>query len=175
MDIDVIIITHDHPDHSSELQNILSLRFVYNSECSSKLRIFFNPNTFYLYRSLLSYYSELLHNNKPMLVVPGGDPIIFNKIEINTIGMHHKEIYNYLYTDVKNDVDSIAGESKALGLKVTINNIEGASCQIAIPGDTSFPENLEEVERLAEFYGNPDIASVHLGSIEEEWSSSDTD
>lgn len=175
MDIDAIIITHDHPDHSSELQNILSLRFVYKSECSSKLRIFLNPSTFYLYRNLLSYYSELLHNNRPMLVVPGGDPIIFNKIEINTIGMHHNEIYNYLYTDIKNKVDSIAGESKALGLKVSINTIEEASCQIAIPGDTSFPENPEEVERLAEFYGNPDIASVHLGSIEEEWSSIDTD
>jgi ribonuclease BN (tRNA processing enzyme) len=171
MDIDAIIITHDHPDHSSELQNILNLRFVYKEECISKLKIFLNPSTFYLYGNLLSYYSKILDEISPKVILPEEDPIIFNRIEINAIGMNHDEIYTHVDTNVKNKVDKTVEdkvdktvESKALGLKFAIKNIDGAVYQIAIPGDTSFPENAGTVESLAEFYGKPDIASIHLGA-----------
>ena len=175
MDIDAILITHDHPDHSSELQNILSLRFVYREECPKKLRIYLNPSTYFLYYNTLLYYSDVLHEDGPKLISPQLDPIYFGKMIINVIAMYHNEIYTYLSDDIKEKVNNAVGESKALGLRLDIDNENGESFKIAIPGDTSFPKDINEVERIAAFYGNIDIASIHLGSLERDWSSTNSE
>ena len=62
-DIDAVIITHDHPDHSSELASILALRYVYKDECEP-LVVFVNPSTFYLYERLCQYYFEVVEQGQ---------------------------------------------------------------------------------------------------------------
>lgn len=175
MDIDAIIITHDHIDHSSELQNILSLRFVYKNECSEKLKLYLNPSAYFLYRNILLYYSEVLHEDGPKLVSPQSQPFVINKMVINTITMYHNEVYHCLSDNIKKEVNDAVGESNALGLRIDISSEDGGLVKIAIPGDTSFPKELMEIERIVAFYENIDIASIHLGSLESKWSIKSSD
>lgn len=161
-EIDAILITHDHPDHASELQNILGLRFVYKHLSHSPLQVFLNPSTYYIYERILSYHQEIIDTTSPHKIEPG-DNFTVGNMQFNTIGMYHKEIFHCLSEE--NFAKQNVGKSMALGVKINIlyNNY---NYNIIIPGDTSFPNDLNEVEALASFYGNPDIASVHLGSLE---------
>jgi len=168
MDIDAVIITHDHPDHASELQNVLSLRFVYEKECQSPLQVYLNPSSFFLYERLLSYYSNILTDRKPLKINPGETRTI-NNFEIKTIGMFHDEIYHKLNGNEKLEVQKVISDSRSLGLNIFGNFASGVSFNIATPGDTSFPKDTSEIEDLAQFFGNPDIACIHMGSIEEAW------
>ncbi|MDY0041049.1 MAG: MBL fold metallo-hydrolase, partial [Desulforhabdus sp.] len=162
-DFDAVIVTHDHPDHSAELGNLLALRFAYRAEIDRPLSILMNPSSFYLYERLLSYHSSLLDMNglKKMLpekTYPVGD------FSIQTVGMDHEEIFDNCDATVRKKI----GQSKALGLNIngTSSLVSGGHFSIAIVGDTSFPKRMDLV---AEAFGKPDIAAVHLGSIEEGW------
>ena len=170
MDIDAVIITHDHLDHSSELQNILGLRFVYQKECQSRLQVYLNPSSYFLYERLLNYYSNILKDRK----INPGQTITINNYEIKTIGMFHDEMCHKLDSDKldgdkKLEFQKIISDSRSLGLNIFGNFSSGVPFNIAIPGDTSFPNDPSAIEDLAQFFGHPDIACIHLGSIEKAW------
>jgi L-ascorbate metabolism protein UlaG (beta-lactamase superfamily) len=161
MDVDAIVITHDHPDHIAEIQNILSLRYEFRDACK-KLKLYLNGSTFYLYQRLASYYVDVLDGQANR--VKAGDTLIVGSIHIKTCKMYHKEIYDYLSPEMKRKV----GSSASLGLSIT-GSREGKLFNFAILGDTSFPKDSIELDKIASFYGKPDIAAIHLGSIEPQW------
>lgn len=177
MDIDAIVITHDHPDHSSELQNILTLRYIYESSCENKLKIFMNLSSYFIHERIIMYHNRMLESGYPYLIIPSYDTVIrIGEIELSSIEMFHKEIYDsldnslraqiieYFKTKVPNDRFNNLCKSGALGLKFT-----GKDFSISIPGDTSFPNNKEDIERIGAFFHKPDIVSLHIGSLEKSW------
>ena len=168
MDIDAVIITHDHPDHASELQNLLGLRFVYKSECKNKLKAYLNPSSYFLYERLLVYYDSLLDEGKPFPLCPGDEKCL-SKLKIRTIGVCHKEIFDSLSSRVKTMVRTTVGESKSLGLVIVGEYNSGVPFKVAIPGDTSFPTDLEMLKTFYNMFVDSDIAFLHLGSLEETW------
>lgn len=163
MDVDGIVVTHDHPDHIAELQNILSLRHEFK-ETQKKLQLYLNGSTYYLYHRLASYYRHILECDP--VRVKAGTPIRLGDLTINTCKMYHKEIYDHLPADIRKKVRG----SASLGLSITGPFGEN-SFNFAILGDTSFPDNSKELQKLVNFFGKPDIAAVHIGSIEPEWDS----
>lgn len=167
-DINTIIVTHDHPDHSSDLQNILSLRFNYRGKSASRVRIILNPSSYYLFERLLRYHSELLQDGKPELLLPDME---FNagKCKIQTIDVCHNEIYDSQNELTKNDVIKNAAPSKSIGLKIVIPDDSLNHYTIVIPGDTSFPNKSSEINRLCNFFSNADVICLHLGSLEKQW------
>ncbi len=180
MDIDAILITHDHPDHSSELQNIMGLRFVYKDQCEP-MKVYLNPSSYYLYKRLLKYYAVLLDLSSPHRVAPG-ETLRVNGLTIKTIGMFHKEIFHEMLKDLDEGqrlaMIKKVGDSKSLGLSILGHHPSGKPFHVVIPGDTSFPIEYSEIEKIVAFYNEqegvntrqPDIACIHLGSLEEDWS-----
>jgi len=167
MDIDCIIITHDHPDHLAELQNILGLRYNYSDKCEP-LKIYCNPSSYFIMSGFNLYYCKLLKDGRanvlfPDAVFPVGD------IDVETTAMFHKEIYDHLGHKKSIVNRYVKGTSKALGLKFTFKDSTQNKMTFVIPGDTSFPKRSKDIERLIKFYGEPDVAAVHVGSLEENW------
>lgn len=167
MDIDAVLISHDHPDHSSELSSLLSLRYEYQSDCSP-LNVMLNPSSFYLHQRTLEYYSKLLTDEQPHKLFPG-ESFTIGKLKIDTIGMYHDEIFHHLSPITRARISREIGESQSLGLKIRGETLEGETFHFAIPGDTSLPSANEELEKIAIFYRKPDIAAIHLGSLEKDW------
>ena len=168
MDIDALLISHDHPDHASELSNFLSLRFVYSDSTISKLKVMLNPSSFYLYKRTLKYYSELIDSTTLVPFLPGNN-FDFGNLKIESIAMYHDEIFHKLDEPIKEKIANRISDSQSLGLKISGKSPSGENFLFAIPGDTSFPELPDEIEKISEFFKNPDVAAIHLGSIEEDW------
>ena len=164
-DIDAIVITHDHCDHSAELPNILTLRHVYKDLCSRPLSVFLNPSSFYIYENLLSYYKPILASDAPRKIQPN-EKYNFHKMTISTIDMLHEEMVDYINDPLKGKI-----QSSALGIKIEGESeyISRKRFNVAILGDTAFPGDTGTCEKLLNFFGKPDIAAIHLGSIEKEW------
>lgn len=166
MDIDSVVITHDHPDHLAEFQNILGLRHNYRKDCK-ELDLYLNPSSCFLLNNFAKYYAHLLKDAMAKPLLPETE-LRIGTIKLETIGMYHDEIYDSLGT-LRNEVAEAFGPSKALGLKFTIEYDGGHKFTCVIPGDTSFPKEPDDCKKLLKFYGCPDVAAIHLGSIEEAW------
>ena len=146
------------------MQNILGLRFVYEKECSGKLRIYLNPSTFYIFERTLLYHSSILAGNTPKKIHPG-DSFQVEDIIIHTKGMYHDEIYHKLRGRAKSIVTKSIAHSESLGLKIELPHSLG-NFKVAIPGDTSFPQDPEQACKLADFYEDIDVLSLHIGSLD---------
>lgn len=169
MDIDAVVISHDHPDHTSDLQNILDLRYVYREQCKP-LKVFLNPSSFYIYERMFRYYTKIIDGGRPYILKAGGLPVKFNDMELSSFGMFHDEIYSYIDSAVRDEVIGLIGyDSKPLGLRIMTRTSSGDSVVISIPGDTSFPKDPGDIEALIKFFNGSDIVCFHLGSIEEGW------
>jgi L-ascorbate metabolism protein UlaG (beta-lactamase superfamily) len=171
MDIDAVVVTHDHPDHSAELTNLLSLRHEYRLGLPP-LKVMLNPSAYYLYEHLSRYYSPLLEHGTFQKLKPG-DTAHVGELSIETLGMYHNEIFHTLINSLDGpERDNLllhVDESESLGLKIRGRSQHGESFTLAIPGDTSFPQSRPHPEMLASFFGRPDLAAVHLGSLEKGW------
>ena len=169
MDLDAIIITHDHPDHLAEAQNILGLRYNYSKQCG-ELEFYCNPSSYYILSGFTLYYGELLKGGQAIPLFPDSR-IKIGDVIVDTVGMFHHEIYDYLDKKKKKKINgSVRGRSKALGLKFTFKDQDMRELTFVVPGDTSFPKDAENCKKLLTFYGSPDVAAIHLGSLEEKWS-----
>ena len=161
LDLDAIIVSHDHPDHWAELQNILGLIVVYSRKYPRKLDIYLNQSSYYLFERLVSYYKAILLNGTAIELKPDTQ-ITIGSIAVSCIDMLHDEI-----------IDKIEGVkpiavSCALGFKFQLRSTEH-QYEIVVPGDTSFPEDTVLMQKWAEFYTQADLACMHLGSLEEGW------
>ncbi len=188
MDIDAVIITHDHPDHSADFQSILALRYIYRKNCNNKLTVWLNQSSYRVYRELLGYYKDsLLTSDSPCEIIPDPEPRQLGNFFIRTMGMFHREIFS--------------GNTSALGLDIHGISNEEEPFRIIIPGDTSFPTESKDIHALVSFFGfnnenpsqtnntvkvsqdqiaqkcdlarRPDIAAFHIGSLEEGWQGED--
>jgi ribonuclease BN (tRNA processing enzyme) len=112
MDLDAILVSHDHPDHSSDLQNIFALRYAHRNESSNKLKIYLNSSCRYLFDAALEYYGTIIESCETLV---GGKDYVLGDIAIKTFGMYHKEIYDFLGESLKTKINTKFGNSNALG------------------------------------------------------------
>ncbi|KJU84950.1 Beta-lactamase-like domain protein [Candidatus Magnetobacterium bavaricum] len=170
-DIDVIIITHDHPDHHADLPNILAMKFEsyqrMPKDRRDKLRLFLNESCNRLYLTMLNYYRDVVdiehiitcNDKTPIsLLKKNNDYLTFIPIKA-----YHKEIFDYLK-------EKDGYESMALGLVFSIKLKSDNDFKIAITGDTSFPDidndHAYNVMDFVKSFEGSDILICHLGSIE---------
>ncbi|WP_027178876.1 MBL fold metallo-hydrolase [Maridesulfovibrio bastinii] len=160
-DIDAVIISHDHNDHSADLLNILSLRFKYQDECSGKLKVLLNPSSCYLYSHILEYYNSILDTSTQFTFSPGATKNV-GDITVRSIAMEHDEIFHYLSPKPTKHGDSI--DSQALGLIFKMDGLK-----IGIVGDTKFSDDNAQILTWANFFKDVNFLALHVGCLEEDW------
>lgn len=163
IDIDAIIITHDHDDHTESLEGILSLLAKYNDynqEKKSKvLDVFGSAGTLLKFHGLLSATDP--YGNKEInfkLLVPGNT---VTQIENQSLKEKHgftlrvnPAYHNELWT----------GQESAIGvvIETSIKDKNGEPLNIGITGDTRY------VEGMGQNYKDCRMMLINIGSIEKE-------
>jgi len=163
IDIDAIIITHDHDDHTESVEGILSLLAKYNDynqEKKSKvLDIFGSAGTLLKFHGLLSATDPF--GNKEInfkILVPGnrvseiGGASLEEKygFEIKVKPAYHKELWT--------------GQESAVGLVIETNikDKSGEQLRIGITGDSRYAEG------LGREYSDCQVILLNIGSVEKE-------
>ncbi|MBM4146707.1 MAG: MBL fold metallo-hydrolase [Nitrospira sp.] len=161
-DIDGIVITHDHPDHSAGLQNILTLRYIFRDHCP-ELKVYLNLSSFNLYQPLLNYHSDVTK----FYQLIAKQPIKIGNFEIYPMSVFHDEIVNSCSAKTRKKV----GKSTTLGIvfKGQSDDVRKKFFKFSIVGDTSFPTTAASILAWTDFFSDSDIVSLHLGSIEKDW------
>lgn len=162
-DLDAIIITHDHDDHTESVEGILSLLAKHNDhnhERKSKvLDIFGSAGVLLKFHGLLSA-TDLLGNREInfKLLVPGST---ITEIE----GESLEEKYGFsLRVNPAYHTERWTNQESAVGLVLETNimNNDGETLKIGITGDTRYNE------RIGRAYKDAQILLLNIGSIEKE-------
>ena len=147
-DIDMVFVTHDHQDHTNDIERILTLLYEYN-DLNKRYK---KSIKFYMNRSSLLKYIHLFiakNDLKSLTGIYHNEKHIINK---NTI-IEVKKAFH----------EELMGSEFPVGLlfKLKDNN---KSFNIALPSDTSWNK------KLITYYNNQDIQLliVHMGTITEE-------
>ncbi len=150
-DIDAILISHDHPDHTASFEAILTALFEVSQqrECEKKVRIFLNETTYEKYEKLLHSLGLLKGITKELKV--GESAQIFEDVKVQPIKAFHKEKPN---------------QENALGFKFILRGDNGEERKIGITGDTKVPKYKKEFNEWIGNYKDCDVVVAHLGTIE---------
>jgi tetratricopeptide (TPR) repeat protein len=161
-DIDAILITHAHIDHTKDFDSLLTLIYERNviakksGKNPKKIYLFFNLGADRLYSSLDPRHSEQIHN--PIILSPHKDSVGFPPdrpvMKITSIPAKHEDIVSY---------NACLGYLVDLGI-----------AKIGLTGDTAW--EIEEssqcsignhTSQMAQFFrvNKPDVMVLHLGSI----------
>jgi len=162
LDIDAIIITHDHDDHSEAIEGILSLISKYNDHKASGpsrvVDIFGSPGVMLKYQGLFNKTDKEGNNEINFhLMIPG------NKItEIDGVGTMEKYGFN-LYVNQAYHPELWTNQESAVGLTMETNiSYKHHPLKIGITGDTRY-ETL-----IGNQYQDVQLLLLNIGSIEKE-------
>ncbi|KAF0134733.1 MAG: beta-lactamase domain-containing protein [Candidatus Saganbacteria bacterium] len=162
-DIDAIIITHDHDDHTESVEGILSLLAKFNDHNQEKktkvLDIFGSSGVLLKFHGLLS--ATDLFGNKEInykLLVPGNN---INEIEGKSL------IEKYGFTMRINPAyhsERWTNQESSVGIVVetSIKDKNGEQLKIGITGDSRY------VEGLGKLYSDCQVILLNIGSMEKE-------
>lgn len=167
-DIDSVLISHAHNDHTVELESIFSLLFKRNDnlapdEQPKKIKLFVNLGTFKkfagffdLSRPSTNYYIEqiIVLNKHQTLTITDGIKVFVSDVK------HHEMI----------------SSDYAVGFIFEIGDHENKICTIKFTCDTGWSTDIQErnkeigrsnLEKLDSDDGNVDVLIAHIGSIKE--------
>ena len=163
-DIDLIIVTHDHVDHSGELTNLLTLLRVFNrwqEEEAQRAGTPFRPRkidlvvsfgVYYKCQTILEHpdYRNMLHTCK---VLPP------RHLSDATDRINMETEYGFKLQCLKTRHREIMGESTGFGIKLTLKD-GWDSFVMCDSGDTAYePE-------VAEQFEGSDLLILHVGTLE---------
>ena len=162
-DIDAIIITHDHDDHTQSVEAILSLLAKYNDHNSAKkskvIDIFGSPGVMLKFQGALSATDpsgEKEINFK--LLVPGStvtETDHSKTMEKYGFNLHVKQAYHSeMWTNQESSIGVV--------LETRIREKDGGPICIGITGDTRYEAS------LGKQYADSQIILLNIGSIEKE-------
>lgn len=163
IDIDAVIITHDHDDHTESMEAILSLLAKYNDHNQDKkskvLDVFGSAGTLLKFHGLLSA-TDVLGNREInfKLLVPGSSVTEIegqSLIEKYGIKLHIKPAY---HTELWTNQESSVG----LVIDTLLKDKNDEPLSIGITGDTRY------VEGHGREYGDCQVLLLNIGSIEKE-------
>lgn len=163
-DIDAIIITHDHDDHTESVEGILSLLARYNDHNEEKktkvLDIFGSAGVLLKFHGLLSA-TDLFGNREInfKLLVPGADIT-----EIDGVSLEEKHGFT-LSVKPAYHVERWTNQESAVGvmLHTNIHDVKnGGNLNIGITGDTRYEVG------LGREYKDAQVLLLNIGSVEKE-------
>ena len=163
-DIDAIIITHDHDDHTESVEGILSLLAKYNDHNEIKrtkvLDIFGSAGTLLKFHGLLSA-TDLLGNREISfkLMVPGSDIT-----EIDGAGLWEKYGFTISVRSAHH-TERWTNQESSVGLVLNTNihyKNNGERLKIGITGDSRYETGLGHAYRDAQ------LLLLNIGSVEKE-------
>jgi len=162
-DIDAIIITHDHDDHTESVEGILSLLAKYNDHNQEKkskvLDIFGSAGVLLKFHGLLS--ATDLFGNKEInykLLIPG------NKVhEVEGVPLMEKHGFNLIVKPAYH-TERWTNQESSVGVVIETNvkTKTGEQLNIGITGDTRYQEG------LGKEYADCQVILLNIGSIEKE-------
>jgi tetratricopeptide (TPR) repeat protein len=162
-DIDAIIITHDHDDHTESVEGILSLLAKYNDHNelrkSKVLDIFGSAGTLLKFHGLLSA-TDLFGNREISfkLLVPGSEVV-----EIEGVSLWEKHGFT-ITVKPAHHAERWTNQESAVGLVINTNipSGNGDRIKIGITGDTRYEPN------LGREYQEVQLLLLNIGSVEKE-------
>ncbi len=163
-DIDAILITHDHDDHTESVEGILSLLAKYNDHNelrkSKVLDIFGSAGSLLKFHGLLSA-TDLFGNREITfkLLVPGSEVA-----EIEGVSLMEKYGFT-ISAKAAHHTERWTNQESAVGLIINTNipfRQNGERLRIGITGDTRY------VEGLGKSYSDCQVILLNIGSIEKE-------
>lgn len=163
-DIDAIIITHDHDDHTESVEGILSLLAKYNDHNEQKktkiLDIFGSAGTLLKFHGLLSA-TDLFGNREInfKLLVPGAEIT-----EIEGISLWEKHGFT-ISVKSAHHTERWTNQESSIGLvlRTNIPDIKnGGKISIGITGDTRYEIG------LGHKYRDTQVLLLNIGSVEKE-------
>ncbi len=144
VDIDAIVISHDHLDHTADFESIIDLLHQLNKRgCQKEISVFLNPTTFAKYRILEK--NKYIRRYIKLEPDPRKFRIISNGIRVSALRARHTEL---------------SGFKEALSLRFDLySGKKGEVLRLGFTADTGWHKE------LASFYHDVDILVAHLGSI----------
>lgn len=152
-DIDAILLTHSHVDHTSDFEAILTLLQEVNTLRRGngmnphKPKIYLNIGAASKFMQLLSISYENVQ--KRILLDPGSTNDIFHGLSVTVCEAHHSDLY--------------APQGKCVGLLFKMED-EEKSFKLGITSDTGYSGKLRDIYSSLE----DSILVLHLGSILED-------
>ncbi|MCP4220057.1 MAG: hypothetical protein GY765_35830 [bacterium] len=146
-EIDAVVITHDHLDHTSDFEALLDLLYQYNKRGGNKqISVYLNPTTYD------KYERSLIHNDAVRRVEQLAlDPRRFyfisrsNGIRLHSMLAKHTEL---------------GGAEKAVSLRFHLSAEKGAKkVSVGFTADTGWHQDLKS------FFKDVDVLVPHVGSI----------
>ncbi|MBI5685548.1 MAG: MBL fold metallo-hydrolase [Verrucomicrobia bacterium] len=163
-DIDLIIVSHDHVDHSGDLSSLLTLLRAFNrwrEEEAARLRTAFQPRKVDLVLSLGVYYKcqTLLEHPDYRSLLRTCKVLPPRHISDAVDRINLEADYGFKLECLKTRHREIMGESTGFGIKLTLKN-GWDSFVLCDSGDTAYEEE------VAGQFEASDLLILHVGTLE---------
>ena len=147
-DIDVVIVTHDHPDHCEDLARIVTLLKEVNEGRANPHRVHFylSYGTFFKHNFVFQNEEIAQYTIVEKVLPPCHRSLAQGDLSVRFTRTYHKEIL---------------GDDTGFGLRLNLEAAEGKPCEIGITGDTAFSPD------LATAFEGVDLLIAHLGTLED--------
>jgi len=152
-DVNTVIITHCHLDHTRDVESLVDLNYRYNRAKGAKPHPpndDFRPLQFYLCDPALTKYSEYLKTSgccrTPAQLRRGDTYPIGNFIDVQTVPVRHRDINGR--------------DNEAIGLVFLLKDESGEVARVGITSDSKW------IDSLAESFSDCDVLVAHMGTIE---------
>lgn len=146
-DIDVVIVTHDHPDHSEDLASIVTLLREANEARTDPHHILFflSYGTFFKYQSVFQNEEIAQYTTVEKILAPSTRELTDCNASVIFVPTKHREIL---------------GDNTGFGIVLSLRDNAGHVCRVGITGDSGFQDSL-----VGAFDGT-DLLVAHIGTLE---------
>ncbi|MBU4349370.1 MBL fold metallo-hydrolase [bacterium] len=163
-DIDLVLVSHAHPDHTDNLAAILSLfhemngklgKYHYQKEVNKKnLTLVLSHGVFKHYNSIINSSEDVAKILKDIIVINGKDDKLEKVFEdshitIEAFGTAHQDLSQF----------------QSLGFIITVKKNDKHKAVIGYTGDIKWSPNKTNPPKYLKHFEKCDIICAHLGSI----------
>lgn len=147
-DIDLVIVTHDHPDHCDDLPSIVTLLREANESRSTphRVRFLLSYGVFFKHNFLFQNEEISRYTSVQKILPPSHQAFPDLDLNVTFTPTHHREIL---------------GDYTGFGLRLSLLDAGECVCDVGITGDTGYTEDLVSA------FSGVDLLIAHLGTLED--------